>query len=101
MIIVHFENTLFYQKIHFLYKTIVAEHLQCLWRNIGMNTISVAIIRGQIRRDIKFFLPNFYVLVPELFQLSLHPVLKVPIKTLSLLFADYCMQFAVYIILMQ
>jgi hypothetical protein len=28
--------------------TIVVEHLQGLWRNIGIHTISVAIIRGQI-----------------------------------------------------
>jgi hypothetical protein len=100
MIIVHFENTLFYQQIvekksFSIIKTIVAEHLQWLWRNIGMNTISVASIRGQIRRDIKFCLQNFYVLVPELFQLSLHPVLKLPIKTLSLWFADYCILHAV------
>jgi hypothetical protein len=33
--------------------TTVAEHLQGLWRNIGMNTITVASIRGRIQRDIK------------------------------------------------
>jgi hypothetical protein len=38
---------------------IVAEHLQGLRRNIGIHTISVAIIRGKIRRDsLKFFVED-------------------------------------------
>jgi hypothetical protein len=47
---------------------IVAEYLQGLWRNIGINKISVAIIREQIRQDINFFVsvkkvqPNFFFL---------------------------------------
>jgi hypothetical protein len=49
----------------------------------------------------KICLKNLYVLVVELLQLTLHSVLKITIRTLSLLFADYCMQLAVYIILMQ
>jgi hypothetical protein len=54
MIRVHFEITLFYQKI--VEKKsfpralkIVAEHLQGLWYNIGINSISLEDIGGQIR----------------------------------------------------
>jgi hypothetical protein len=60
MIIVKFESILFYQQIVEKKSfptaiTIVSEHLQGLWRSMSINTISVASIRGQIRRDINFF----------------------------------------------
>jgi hypothetical protein len=60
MIIVKFESILFYQQIEEKKSfptaiTIVSEHLQGLWRSMSINTISVASIRGQIRRDINFF----------------------------------------------
>jgi hypothetical protein len=49
------QSTLFYQQIVGLksFPTAlkkVSEHLQGLWCNIGINTISVASIRGQIQK---------------------------------------------------
>jgi hypothetical protein len=66
MIIVHFDITIFYQQIVEKKSfpraiTIVEEHLQRLWRNMSINTISVASIRGQIRRDINFFVSKLFM----------------------------------------
>jgi hypothetical protein len=60
-------NAVFYQQIverksFSRAKTNIEKLLQELWRNIGMNRISVAIIRGQIQRDINFFVSKLFML---------------------------------------